>query len=650
MKNTLKNHHTTKQAQIFTALVLSGILSIGSGVSVTKSATAAPANLKAETPNYVLKENAKSDRLPVSVISGIRQNLVNRQIPIRGQLKVVSYKQETWRNGCLDLPRPNELCTQALVPGWRVTVTDGSQRWVYHTNRNGSVVRLAKSETPVNNLPQSVRNAVLEAASRRLGLSARQLTILETDERTWSNGCLDLGKPTENCIQALVSGWRVVVGAPGQRLVYHTNLTGSSIRLNEKESETKDGNSSETRLPERVSNAVLQAASQFTGMRTSQLRIIDYDQIMTDGCLNLPRPNEACTKIALRAWKVTVAADKQRLVFHAHPNGQQVRLNEAESRITALPQSVANAVLQEARQVSGLPSRSLSIVSYKPTQWADGCEQQTYPYPCDPVLVPGWQVTVGAGLERWVFLTDGRGSQIKLSQEYDETPNVNLPRDIAERILVRASNRFNVPISRVRITNVEQQQWPDSCLGIPDPLALCAAVVVPGWQVTVSDGGQRLVYRAGETGAVILDERASGIADNNTTQPIPIRRGELPPPLDRGMVFRQIASGGIAGRTYETVLMEDGLLIRVRIGDANDSERSVRRIPLEQVRMFQQLLNRQGDEFTNVSYPAHRGAADYITYTLTSRNGTVQYNDMSQNDLPQDLRLVVNTWNRISRG
>ncbi|MEC4819549.1 MAG: hypothetical protein SAK29_40710 [Scytonema sp. PMC 1069.18] len=471
MKNTLKVNHTTKQARVLTALVLSGILSFGNELSLTKSATAAPTNLGVETPNYVLKENGKSDRLPVSVVSGIRQDLLNRQIPLKGQLKVVRYSQETWRNGCLGLPRPNELCTQALVPGWRVTVTDSSQRWVYHTNQNGSFVRLAKSETPVNNLPQSVTNAVLEAASRRLGVSARQLTIYEADERTWSNGCLDLAKPTENCIQALVSGWRVIVGAPTQKLVYHTNLTGSSLRFNERESEIKDGNYSETRLPERVSNAVLQAASQFTGMRTSQLRIVDYDQITTDGCLSLPRPNEACTRIALRAWKVTVAADKQRLVFHAHPNGQQVRLNE----------------------------------------------------------------------------------------------------------------------------------------------------------------------------------RASAIAPNNTIQPVPIRRSELPPPLDRGMLFRQITSGGITGRTYETVLMDNGLLIRVRIGDANDSERSVRRIPLEQVRMFQQLLNRQGDEFNNVSYPARRGAADYITYTLTSRNGTVQYNDMSQNNLPEDLGLVVNTWNRISR-
>jgi hypothetical protein len=118
--------------------------------------------------------------------------------------------------------------------------------------------------------------------------------------------------------------------------------------------------------------------------------------------------------------------------------------------------------------------------------------------------------------------------------------------------------------------------------------------------------------------------------------------------LDSGVIFRQISSGGFAGRTYETVLLDDGRLIRVQIGDTNDSGRSVRRIPLEQVQRFQRLLEQQGDEFNNLSYPAPRGAADYITHTLTSRDGTVKYNDISQNSLPEDLRVIVNAWNRIS--
>jgi hypothetical protein len=189
---------------------------------------------------------------------------------------------------------------------------------------------------------------------------------------------------------------------------------------------------------------------------------------------------------------------------------------------------------------------------------------------------------------------------------------------------------------------------------LPKPGEGCTRNIVFGWRVVVDAMDQTLVYHTDGTGSAIrLNEQASKIT--NTGQPgnvgtVPIPASELPPPLDRGMVFRQISSGGLFPRTYETVLLDDGSLIRVRIGDANDSERSVRRISRQQVQQFQQLLARSKfGEFKNLSYSAPRGAADYITYTLTSREGTVKYNDISQNNLPQNLREVVNAWNRISQ-
>lgn len=545
MKNNLSNYYNTKQARIFTALVLSGMLSVGSSLSAIKSATAAPVNYLAQIANEVLKENIKTNSLPNRVASAVLQDLSEREQIANSKLEIVDYTQRTWRDGCMNLPKSDEFCTQALVPGWRVVLSNGSQTWIYHTDNNGRSIRLANPYILTRNLPKNfpnyIEDAVLEDASGRLNVPTSRLKIIKAQERTWGNGCLNLARSDESCTQSLERGWRVVVKAVNQTLVYHTNTTGSKIRLNKNESEV-----SEARLPAKVRDAVLRRASE----------------------------------------------------------------------------------------ESGLPQGSLSIVESKATQSTYGS---------------GWEVTVGAGLNRWVFVTDEKASRIQLSSQYGETPNVNLPRDIAERVLVRASKHSQVPISQLRIAEVGRRQWPDSCLGIADPLALCAAVIVPGWQVSVSDGQQLLVYRVSESGTVILDERASSISDNNRRlKPISIPRSELPRPLDSGVIFRQISSGGFASRTHETVLLDDGRLIRVQIGDTNDSGRSVRRIPLEQVQRFQRLLEQQSDEFNNVSYPAPRGAADYITYTLTSRDGTVKYNNISQNGLPGDLRIIVNTWNRLS--
>ncbi len=371
----LKKYLNTNQARIFTALILTGILSVTSSLTLIKDATGASANFSLETNNEVLKDNIKPNRLPRPVAKAVLRDLARKQGIFTSQLQIIDYSQQTWRNGCLELPQSDEICTQALVPGWRIVVSNGKQNWVYHTNNNGRSLRLASANTPSNNLPDelpaSVKNAVLQAASRRLQQPISQLTIIQAQQQTWRNGCLELANADELCTQNLVSGWRVVVGAVDQTLVYHTNQTGSAVRLNQK-------------------------------------------------------------------------------------------------------------------------------------------------------------------------------------------------------------------------------------------------------------------------------------ANEGTLAPVQIPASELPPPLDRDIVFRQISSGGFAGRTYQTVLLKDGRLIRVRIGDANDSERSVRSVSVQQVQQFQRYLERSKfSRFQNLSYPAPSGAADYITYTLTSQKGTVQYNDISQNNLPTNLQAAVKAWNQL---
>ena len=131
-------------------------------------------------------------------------------------------------------------------------------------------------------------------------------------------------------------------------------------------------------------------------------------------------------------------------------------------------------------------------------------------------------------------------------------------------------------------------------------------------------------------------------------EPVAIPNDQLPTPLTKGTVFREVASGGIAGKTYETVLLDDGRLIRVAIGDANDSQRSVKKVSPQQVKQFEKLLNQaKFEKFNKLSFPAPQGSADYITYTLTSQKATTQYNDISQSQLPNKLDEVVKAWNEL---
>lgn len=223
------------------------------------------------------------------------------------------------------------------------------------------------------------------------------------------------------------------------------------------------------------------------------------------------------------------------------------------------------------------------------------------------------------------------------------SPSNRLPRSVANAVLQDLSRREGISIRELRIANSRQQTWRNGCLELQQPDELCTQALVPGWRVVVSRGRQNWIYHTNKTGSVVKLNQAN----TGTIKPIPIPVGELPPPLDRNVVFREISSGGITGRTYQTVLLNDGQLIRVRIGDANDSERSVRRLTPQQVRQFEQLLRRYRSDFNNLRYPAPKGAADFITYTLTSRLGNVQYNDISQENLPQNLKAVIEAWKNL---
>ncbi|HEY9596397.1 MAG TPA: hypothetical protein V6D33_01845, partial [Cyanophyceae cyanobacterium] len=372
---SIKPCHSTYQShQIFTALVLTGLLSLGASITLTDSATANSVN----TPQGITNlKQSRNNRLPPSVINAIRRDITrNTRIP-PGQLRVVSSTQQSWPNSCLGLAQPDEACAEIFIEkGWRVVMSNGRQTWNYRSDKTGRIVRLESQESSGNSgnpgsssLPSTVANAILQAASQQTGLPTSQLRIIKSEQIT-TDGCLGLAGPEEACLQIAMQAWEVTVEAGQQRLVYRADNKGEQVRLNKDAS-----NVGNTTLPQRVADAIVRTASERTGLQTSQLRIIKSEQITTNGCLNLPRPGEGCTKIAMPAWEVTIEGGQQRLVYRSDMNGSQIRLNEAASTIgtnTTLPKAVANTVLQFASQQLGLPASQLRVTQAEKQTWTDG--------------------------------------------------------------------------------------------------------------------------------------------------------------------------------------------------------------------------------------------------------------------------------------
>jgi hypothetical protein len=94
-------------------------------------------------PPTVTLMSQDSRQLPAAVWEQVIADLSRRSQIAPQQLQLESFESRTWRNGCLELAREGEMCTQVLVPGWLVRVKAGKNSWTYHSNSNGSILRLA---------------------------------------------------------------------------------------------------------------------------------------------------------------------------------------------------------------------------------------------------------------------------------------------------------------------------------------------------------------------------------------------------------------------------------------------------------------------------------------------------------------------------
>lgn len=126
------------------------------------------------------------------------------------QLRVVEVERETWSNGCLGLESSDTVCSQALVPGWRVVVASNEERWVFRTNESGSLVKLDEAATQT-------------LASQSTTTTSRREVITRTTQTTQSV----TGAASRQSTQATQS----MMGAASRQSSSQTAITGSNQRV-----------------------------------------------------------------------------------------------------------------------------------------------------------------------------------------------------------------------------------------------------------------------------------------------------------------------------------------------------------------------------------------------------------------------------------
>ncbi|HEX9012671.1 MAG TPA: hypothetical protein VF813_04110 [Anaerolineaceae bacterium] len=67
--------------------------------------------------------------------------------------------------------------------------------------------------------------------------------------------------------------------------------------------------------------------------------------------------------------------------------------------------------------------------------------------------------------------------------------------------------QLNLPAAQISIVSVEPHDWPDGCLGLPDPGEMCAMHVVPGYRIVLRAGGSTYTFRTDQVGDEVRQEQ-----------------------------------------------------------------------------------------------------------------------------------------------
>lgn len=138
--------------QLGLALMLSSLLLLSTGLTQPPDALAQPTALPIASRGIVDHYNvfanqslaSATNRMSAIVVNRLRHDLSKRTHIPTAKLKLIEAVPKTWNDSCFGLAQPDELCTQALVEGWRVMFSNGSQRWLYRTDKQGRGYRLER--------------------------------------------------------------------------------------------------------------------------------------------------------------------------------------------------------------------------------------------------------------------------------------------------------------------------------------------------------------------------------------------------------------------------------------------------------------------------------------------------------------------------
>jgi hypothetical protein len=172
---------------------------------------------------------ATGGQLPVDIPPAQRMAIaaLSANLGVPGeQIKIVTSEAVEWPDGCLGVRKIGVMCTEAIVPGFRIVLEALGQQYEAHTNADGTVVRFAGAPAGAANPAQS---QVAKTLADTLHIDENAITVVSSAPIEWPDACLGIAQPGIVCAQVITPGYLFVLAANGRQYEYHTDKAGSQV-------------------------------------------------------------------------------------------------------------------------------------------------------------------------------------------------------------------------------------------------------------------------------------------------------------------------------------------------------------------------------------------------------------------------------------
>jgi len=179
------------------------------------------------TPIPSLGETPQAQQPPATVplstqaVQAARQALAEQLGVEVEQLEVFSVEARQFPNSCLGLAQEGEACAEVIVPGYQGVLLGEGVQYEFRVSEDGSVMRF---------LPGAALSAQ-QVLAAQLGILPEEVRILGVEKVDWPDACLGIQTTGLMCAQVITPGFRVLLEAQGKRYEFHTDLSGSDVRL-----------------------------------------------------------------------------------------------------------------------------------------------------------------------------------------------------------------------------------------------------------------------------------------------------------------------------------------------------------------------------------------------------------------------------------